>query len=43
MAAADKAGFALIFNRPTDFVAACETVDIGSMLGQSREKMREVL
>ncbi|MGC1092604.1 MAG: hypothetical protein WA905_07705, partial [Pseudolabrys sp.] len=34
LAAASKARFALVLDRPAHLVAACQTVDLGAVVGQ---------
>ena len=43
MTAAENTRLALIFNRPAYFVAARKAVDIRTMFGQPRQKVREIL
>ena len=41
--AASDARLALLLDRPAHLVAARQPVDVGAVLGQPRQKMREIL
>ena len=43
VAAAGKARFALVLDRPAHLVAACQTVDLGAVLGQPCQKRRKII